>query len=64
MDEEKRLRSQLRGKLWFYVESIIKRELPEDVKYNSKYVNTLTELVYQQICEVGGDLEASFCPTC
>ena len=58
MDEEKRLRSQLRGKLWFYVESIIKRELPEDVKYNSKYVNTLTELVYQQICEVGGDLEA------
>ncbi|QEU58302.1 Mhf1 [Kluyveromyces lactis] len=58
MDEEKRLRSQLRGKLWFYVESIIKRELPEDVKYTSKYVNTLTELVYQQICEVGGDLEA------
>ena len=58
MDEEKRLKSQLRGKLWFYVESIIKRELPDDVKYTSKFVNTLMELVYQQICEVGGDLEA------
>lgn len=58
MDDDKRLKAQLRGKLWFYVESIVKRELPENVKYTPKYVNTLTELVYQQLCEVGGDLEA------
>lgn len=58
MDENERLRAQLRGKLWFFVETIIKRELPDNVNYSPKYINTLTELVYQQLCEVGGDLEA------
>lgn len=54
----KKLIGQLKGKLWYCVEAQVKKELPYGTTYSPKFINALVELTFNQLIELGGDLEA------
>ncbi|QHS76039.1 Mhf1p SPAR_O00670 [Saccharomyces paradoxus] len=52
-------RPQLKARLWVHVEERLQQVLSsEDVKYTPKFINSLLELAYLQLGEMGSDLQA------
>lgn len=56
--EKKRLLGQLKGKLWYCIEKQLQVELPHGISFSPKFINALVELCFEQIVDIGGDLEA------
>ncbi|CAI4050857.1 hypothetical protein SKDZ_15G0700 [Saccharomyces kudriavzevii ZP591] len=52
-------RAQLKARLWVYVEERLQQVLSsEEAKYTPKFINSLLELAYLQLGEMGSDLQA------
>lgn len=52
-------RAQLKARLWVYVETRLQQVLcAEDAKYTPRFINSLMELAYLQLGEMGSDLQA------
>ncbi|QLG74983.1 hypothetical protein HG535_0H03100 [Zygotorulaspora mrakii] len=57
-DEDAKLTSNLKGKLWYCVERQVDEETPFDTRHTPQFINALVELTYVQLSEMGKDLEA------
>ncbi|CAR25276.1 Mhf1p [Lachancea thermotolerans CBS 6340] len=57
-EQKQQLIPQLKGKLWYCLEQLVKKELPSDISYSPKFINALVELCFTQLVDIGGDLEA------
>ncbi|AJT71858.1 Mhf1p [Saccharomyces cerevisiae S288C] len=52
-------RAQLKARLWIRVEERLQQVLSsEDIKYTPRFINSLLELAYLQLGEMGSDLQA------
>ncbi|CAI4036237.1 hypothetical protein SMKI_15G0750 [Saccharomyces mikatae IFO 1815] len=52
-------RAQLKARLWVRVEERLQQVLSsQDVQYTPKFINSLLELAYLQLGEMGSDLQA------
>ncbi|CAD6647820.1 BAH_G0047560.mRNA.1.CDS.1 [Saccharomyces cerevisiae] len=52
-------RAQLKARLWIHVEERLHQVLSsEDIKYTPRFINSLLELAYLQLGEMGSDLQA------
>ncbi|CAI1707027.1 hypothetical protein SEUBUCD646_0O00740 [Saccharomyces eubayanus] len=52
-------RAQLKARLWVHVETRLQQALcSQDAKYTPRFINSLLELAYLQLGEMGSDLQA------